>query len=299
MGPIHQWGLEIIRTVQAVRSPLLDALFIGVTSLGSKDFFFLILPLLLWCVDFAVGARVAAVFLLSAYSNFGLKDLLGLPRPFDLDPSLKRYDVAGYGLPSGHAQLSTVVWGTLAHASRKAWGSIAAGFLALLIGFSRIYLGVHFPTDVLAGWLIGALILACYVLRRRQIESWLESRRLGTQLAAAVALPLLLLWLHATADTASLAGILLGAGVGIAMLRRGFAYEAGGPLWQRGGRFLLGIAVVFALRFGLKAVSPQEPESLLLAADFLRYVILGLWISLGAPWLFKTLGLARGAGRRT
>jgi membrane-associated phospholipid phosphatase len=292
MNPIFQWGLDLIHAVQGFRSPVLDTFFTYVTALGNEDFYFLLLPLLLWCIDVAVGARLAAVFLLSAYINVGLKDLFGLPRPFAFDPSVGLYDVEGYGLPSGHAQLSVVVWGAIAHALKKASLWILAGLLAALIGFSRIYLGVHFPTDVLAGWLIGALLLAAYVVLQPRLETWLEERGLGAQLTAAVVLSLAMLVLHTTEDATSLAGVLLGAGLGLALLRRYLAYHAGGLVWKRGVRLLLGLAVLLGLRFGLKALSPEGPESLQLALRFARYAILGLWISLGAPWLFNKLKLA-------
>lgn len=291
MNPIFQWGLELIREVQAVQGPALTTLFLAITSLGSKEFYLVLLPLLLWSVNFVVGVRVAAVFLLATYVNVSLKDLFALPRPAELDPSVELYDVMGYGLPSGHAQLSVVVWGTLADALDRTWSWILAGVLAALIGFSRIYLGVHFPTDVLAGWLIGILILAVYVAFHRQLETWLEGRRLGIQLTVIVFVSLALILVHATDDTASLTGVLLGAGIGVALLRRRFDYEAGGSFWQRGARFFLGIAVLLVLRFGLKAISPAGSGTLTIAVRFLRYGILGLWIGFGAPWFFQTLGL--------
>ncbi len=294
MNPSFEWGLELIRTVQRVQGPVLNTLFKALTALGSEDFYFLLLPLLLWCIDFAVGARLAAVFLLSAYVNVGLKDLFRLPRPFVLDPSVRLYDVEGYGMPSGHAQLSVVIWGTIAHALKRASLWILAGLLAALIGLSRIYLGVHFPTDVAAGWLIGALLLAGYVALHPLVETWLEERGFGVQVTLAVALSLALLLLHATEDTASLTGILLGAGVGLAVLRGHLTYRAGGPLWKRGARLLLGSAIMLALRFGLKAVSPEASGSLQVAFRFVRYAILGVWISLGAPWMFNQLRLAAG-----
>jgi membrane-associated phospholipid phosphatase len=293
MNPIFQWGLELIHAVQVAEGPALTTLFLGITSLGSKEFYFLLLPLLLWCVSFVAGVRVAAVFLLATYVNVSLKDLFALPRPSELDPSVELYDVMGYGLPSGHAQLSVVIWGSVAHALDRTWSWILAGVLAALIGFSRIYLGVHFPTDVLAGWLIGILLLVAYVAFHRQPERWLEGRALRAQLAATVVLSLALLLIHPTDDTASLTGVLMGSGLGVTLLRRSFYYDAGGSFWQRGARFLLGIAVVLALRFGLKAISPQRPEPLSIAARFLRYAVLGLWIGLGAPWLFRSLGLTR------
>jgi membrane-associated phospholipid phosphatase len=291
MNPIFQWGLELIREVQTARAPVIDALFLAITSLGSKEFYFLLLPLLLWSVDFVIGVRVAVAFLLATYVNISLKDLFSLPRPFELDPSVKLYDATGYGLPSGHAQLSVIVWGTFASAIDKTWSWIGAGILAALIGFSRIYLGVHFPTDVLMGWLIGILLLATYVAFHWQLEKWLEMSGLGVQLTVTVILSLALLLVHGTEDTASLTGVLAGAGIGVALLQRSFDYDDGGSFWQRGARFLLGVAVLLALRFGLKAVSPEGSQPLATAARFLRYGILGLWIGLGAPWLFKAVGL--------
>jgi len=290
------WELELIYAVQSFRRPALDLFFKSITALGNEEFYFLLLPLLLWCVDLAIGARIAAVFLLSTYANVGLKDLFGHPRPFVSDPSVKLYEVDGYGLPSGHAQLSVVVWGSVAHAFKRARVWVVAGLLAALIGFSRIYLGVHFPSDVLVGWLIGAFLLAAYVALHSDIEAWLEEKALSTQLTIVAVLSLALLVLHTTEDVASLTGVLLGAGVGLALLRKHVNYHAGGPLWKRGVRYLIGIAGLIALRFGLGALSPGTGEGLQLALRFARYAVLGSWIGLGAPWLFKKLRLTRSEG---
>jgi len=296
VNSIMQWGLAVIHAIQRVHGPVLDAFFKGVTALGSEDFYFLLLPLLVWCIHFGTGVRLAAVLLLSTFINTGLKDLFALPRPFELDPSVRLYEVEGYGMPSAHAQLSAVIWGTLARAVRKTWAWGLAAVLALLIGFSRIYLGVHFPTDVLAGWFIGGLLLTGYVAFQPRVEAWLAERELGTQLTLVVGLPLVLSLLHWTEETASLMGVLLGAGVALVLLRRYADYDVGGPLWKRGLRLLLGGIVMLALRFGLKWLFRASPESLRLAFRFVRYAVLGLWIGLGAPLVFNKLGLSNGEG---
>ncbi|MCJ7735962.1 MAG: phospholipid phosphatase, partial [Anaerolineae bacterium] len=69
MDMIWQWGLELIRTIQLVAGPALDIFFTGITSLGSEMFFLLLVPCVLWCVDYSAGVRMAVVFLLSAYTN--------------------------------------------------------------------------------------------------------------------------------------------------------------------------------------------------------------------------------------
>jgi hypothetical protein len=245
-----------------------------------------------WCVDFAVGARLAFAFLLSTYVNVGIKDLFAHPRPFELDPTVQLYDAEGYGLPSGHSQSAVVVWGIIAASFRKAWLWVVAILMMILIGFSRIYLGVHFPTDVLCGWTVGAILLAVYLVLEPRIEAWLKQAGLAAQLALAVIAPLALLLLHPTKDTTSSMAVLMGMGVGVALTRQMIHFSAAGPLWQRGVRFLVGAIVLLVLYVGLKLVFPAEGEPLYFVMRTVRYGLMGLWAALGAPWLFLRLRLA-------
>jgi hypothetical protein len=73
-------GGLIIHVVQGLQSPTPDALLKSATALLSKEFSCLLFPLLLWCVDLAVGARIALVLLISACTKVGLKDLFALPQ---------------------------------------------------------------------------------------------------------------------------------------------------------------------------------------------------------------------------
>jgi len=249
MDAIWQWGLDLIRTIQLVHGPALDTVFKAITSVGEEEFFLVLLPLIFWCVDFVVGARLAFVFLLSIYANTGLKDLFAHPRPFEdgFDPAVKLHDAEGYGLPSGHSQSAVVVWGTIAAGFRKTWLWVVAILLMVLIGFSRIYLGVHFPTDVLGGWMVGAIFLAIYLALEPRIEAWLKRASLSVQLALAVAVPLALLLLHSSKDITSSMAVMMGMGVGIALTRRIAPFSAAGPLWQRAVRFLVGAVGLLAL----------------------------------------------------
>jgi undecaprenyl-diphosphatase len=294
MEAIWQWGLEVIRTIQQIHGPALDTFFKGVTFMGEEPFFLILLPLIFWCVDFVVGARLAVLLLLSGYTTNGLKDLFAQPRPFQLDPAVKLYDVDGYGLPSGHAQAAVIVWGYLASVSRKTWAWIVAIVLVALIGFSRIYLGVHFPTDVLGGWALGIVLLVAYLALEPRVEAWLKRAGLGVQLALVVVVPLGLLLIYPTKDIVSAMAVLMGTGVGLVLVGRVARFSAAGPLWQRAVRFLIGMVGLLALYLGLRMIFPGEGEPLYFVLRTVRYVLVGLWISLGAPWLFLRLRLARG-----
>jgi len=295
MDSIWQWGLEFIRAIQSVHGPVLDTAFRAITFLGDEEFYLLILPLVYWCIDTRAGARLFLVFLPSSFLNALLKGVFCHPRPFVLDPSVQLAEAEGYCLPSGHAQGSVVLWGALAATLRKRWLWILATVLSLLIGFSRIFLGVHFPHSVLAGWSIGVVIVALYVLLERPISAFLLRAQLGAQLALAIVVPLLLLLLIPTPDSAVSLGALMGASVGLALAQRWARFSADGAWWQRVVRFLVGVLGVAALYVGLKAMFPSEGEALYFGLRTVRYSLVGLWGAFVAPWLFLRLRLARPA----
>jgi membrane-associated phospholipid phosphatase len=226
MEPLLQWGLEVIRTAQQMQSPLLNSFFIAVSGLGSSFFLLLTLPALFWCVDYKMGMRVAVVCTLSAFCNSSLKGLFSQPRPFDLDPNLGIGRAGGYGLPSGHAQESVVLWGSIAHFIGKKWFWAVTVALLLLIGFSRVYLGVHFPTDVIAGWAVGIALLWLYIIFQPRIENWIISRNLAIQLLLVLAVPLGLLLIHGGVVVAFQSGMLLGIGAGAIVKARFVSFSS-------------------------------------------------------------------------
>src|SRR3970282_138217 len=138
MEAIWEWGIGVIVWLQQFRGPALDTLFNFFTLLGDEEFYLLLLPLLVWSVDFAWGARVGFIFLLSAFVNSILKAGFAHPRPYERTPGVRIGDAEGYGLPSGHAQLSAAVWVSLGLWARRTWVWIAAAVMAGGGGPSRV-----------------------------------------------------------------------------------------------------------------------------------------------------------------
>jgi membrane-associated phospholipid phosphatase len=293
MQGILEGSIPIILWLQQF-SPALDVPFKAFTFLGEVDFFLLLLPLLYWCLNRRLGARMSILIPLSGYSGAVAKVALNQPRPFEIDQRVRALvQTTDRGFPSLHTQNTVVTWGYLGAAFRRTWLWAVAGLLMVLVPLSRMYLGVHFPTDLLGGYVIGAALLLLFLGLEPAAETWLGERGFAWQLGAALVLPgLLLLFLPGGDETAVTSGaILLGASAGFALERRWVGFETDGTWWERGLRLLLGVAVLFGLRLGLKAAfASMQPEAVFY---FVRYSLIGLWYGAGAPWAFVRLGLAR------
>ena len=291
MDPLTIWSLNLIAAMQQVH-PALHVVFQALTFLGEPQFYVLMLPLLLWCVDVRMGLRVGVLLLYSSQLNALLKGLFQLPRPCDFEPSLQLAWFEGYGMPSGHAQFVVVFWGAIAAWARKRWLWALVVVLMLLVGFSRIYLGVHFPQDVLVGWAVGGLSLALYLAAQPVLERRLAGLELRWQLLLAAGVPLLLFVTSPGESVAMAMGALAGAGAGFALSRKFVPFTASGPTWQRILRFIVGTLVLVPLFVVMEGLSPLDGTWTYLGLRFSYFVIVGMWTTLGAPWFFKTLRLA-------
>jgi membrane-associated phospholipid phosphatase len=275
-------------------SPALDVPFKAITFLGEIDFFLVFLPLLYWCLNRRLGARMSILIPLSGYVGAMVKVALNQPRPFELDPRVRALVTqTDRGFPSAHTQTTVVTWGYLGATLRRTWLWVTAGLLMVLVPLSRLYLGVHFPTDLLGGYVIGAALLLSFLWLEPAAERWLEERGIAWQLGVALVLPSLLLLFLPGADEIAVVcdALLIGAGAGFALERRWVGFETEGTWGQRALRLLLGGVVLIGTRLVLKAAfAGLQPE---LVFHFVRYVVMGLWYGVGAPWAFVRLGLAR------
>lgn len=288
MNELIQWGLGVVQWIQTFRSPAFDGFFSTINFLGEEDFYVLFLPLIFWCLHKALGIRLGAVLLFAMYLNQFLKDLFATPRPHQYPNVWSPFKTAGYGIPSGHTQGTTVFWGYVGtQLQTRLWWTLAL-VLPFFVGIGRMYLGDHFPQDVLVGWALGLALVAAYAIFQPRVGEWIGKQSLTLQLALAIVIPLALVALHFTADTAKSAGVLLGFYVALPLEKKWLGFATRAAWWKQIVKFALGMAVLLALRFGLKAIFPEQAFF-----DLLRYALMGVWVGVGAPWVFVMARLAQ------
>lgn len=164
---------EILRAIQQLHGPVLDQVMRGITFLGNGGWFWILAAVLF--LTARRTRRMGAVMLLALaigflVGNMTLKPLIARERPCWIDPSvpLLIQSPRDFSFPSGHSLSSFAAAVSMALHSLK-WGVPALG-LAGAVAFSRLYLYVHFPTDVLAGIFlgIGAALLAFWIAGRAE-----------------------------------------------------------------------------------------------------------------------------------
>jgi hypothetical protein len=226
-----------------------------------------------------------------------------------------------YGMPSLHAIFAAVLWPWLGQRAFRRPGLAAGLILVALVALARVLLGVHFPGDVAAGLVVGALL---WWLAMRGMD-WIGPRlggiSLGWQIAAAAAASIALLLVQAAVLTSiagvtdpsawavnaaregtvaprdptalvNMAGLFIGLGAGLACQKRWAPFRADGPAANRAARFLFGMAGLILVWQGLDIVFPANPPEIGFLFRYIRYGLVGFWAVCGAPWLFLKLRLA-------
>lgn len=290
MQNILSWGLEVVKAVQTLANPLLTTVMKGITFFGTEQAFLIVLPLVYWIIDGATGFKLSMLIFVSGYTNGLAKNLLAQPRPFQMDPTVGLASEASYGFPSGHAQGTITLAAYSGVKLKKLIAWILLALFVLLIAFSRIYLGVHFPTDIIGGWMLGGLITALWLFGEKilgpSIARW--DIRLKIILVALTSFLMNTFFIEGI----PLSALFFGTGAGYFTLTEKYVYVAkDGSIAQKTLRLLFGFIVVFGIYFGLKAVLPKEGDPLYSLFRFFRYGLTGFWVSFAGPWYFSKLKL--------
>ena len=298
--------MDILYALEELRTPVWNVVFSAITYLGDQTVCIAAVLLLLWCFDKQKGYCLFLIAATGTAINQLLKAIFLIPRPWVKDPDFTivesaRAAATGYSFPSGHTQNVTAEFSAIALWAKRRWVSWLCAAIILLTGFSRMYLGVHTPLDV--GVSLGVGLLTSVVCIR--LFDRLRPGTIRWIILAAMALMVgcLLLApkgpanvaefdLHGLESAYSLAGAAVGLCIAWRVDERYLHYDTRAPLPGQLCKVALGLAVILAIKSGLKG--PNNPlfqgDPL---GDGVRYCLVALFGGLVWPLTFplwKKLG---------
>jgi len=271
--PFFNAQVDFLYEIAAIRTGWLNSVFLFADYFDGPYFLMVLIPAVWVGVSHKWGLRLAILLIISSLINYHLKLLFGAPRPIHDFPDLPMLPYNSPGLPSGGAQLSALLGGFLIFAWRNVWSWIIGIAFALFVGFSRLYLGVHYPTDVLAGWAIGIGILYGYIYSIKHIEWICEKEGRGLCLVVSVVVCFLYACLLPSPPGYRLMGSLLGFAVGAFATQSLRLYPTKNrSLAIRISSALLTIFILYGLYLLTPSFTPPPIQAF----------VLSLWISFGA-----------------
>ena len=290
--------MELLKFLESIRTPFLDAVLGLISRLGEETVGLVILCLIFWCISKQIAYCVGISFFLAGLTVQGMKICFRIPRPWIIDTSLNPVPSAlkhatGYSFPSGHTQNVAAVFGSLGAQIKQIPVKTVCFLLVFLVAFSRMYLGVHTLLDVSVSLLI-TLLLVLVTVKFIVCDTVNKKRELTLTIfmmlyAVAVLIISSILYTGGKIEQSNLSDCLKAAGAGIGFaagmyIERvyiNFSVGSKNVFWQV-LKFILGIAGILIIKEGIKLIAGSS-----LVVDAARYFLLLQWVTVFFPLIIK------------
>jgi len=289
--------MDLLWQLEGIRSPFWDTVFGLITRLGEEMILILVFCILFWCVNKRMAYVMGISFFLSSLVVQGAKIVFRVARPWIYDPTFAPVGGAlqastGYAFPSGHTQNAAALLGSLGALLKPKAVKIILFALVILVAFSRMYLGVHFLSDVVASLAITFLII-WFAAKVVTEEPASQKRELLLALflifAAVVVITIATILYHNGAttpaqlrDSTRAAGAAIGFAVGMYVERMYIRFSVRSQnLPVEILKVVLGIAGVLAIQEGVRLIGTG------LVINAVRYFLMVSWLTLVYPLIIK------------
>lgn len=312
MDILFQLQLPILLFFQRIANSLFDSIAMVITFFGEVPLPLLITIFIYWCWDKKKGFVVVSSLLSAMMSMQIIKAILKIPRPFMKYPELitgKRQSTAtGFSFPSGHSTTASAFYGSIAYNFRNKTIRYISIALIVLVPISRLYLGVHWPLDIIVGVLIG---LISSLLLTKAFSSIYDNDMaffIFTVVFGAIALVLSLVlaiamdrvlsgyqsidlfkastFYRATHNLMQTGAIASGVFIGMALDRKYIDFTPAKGARNRALSIVIGLLIAAIAALSLTSISMCK-----YAFEFLTYAFIGLWTTFLFPLLAIKIGI--------
>lgn len=290
--------LSILQFFQSLRSGVLDTLFLILTISTEIPVIVLLTTIMYWCINKKYGQKILFSLVGNVAINSGIKDVIKAKRPIGIEgiTSQRVSTATGYSFPSGHTQTATSFWTSIIIIFKNTWISIIGAIIILGVGISRLYLGVHWPIDVIFGWGFGIIFTVIF----SKFFDYVDNEKKYLSLILMLIPFALVAFLVNSSSYIKTFGLLTGFVLGYIVEDRyiqfetvsknknkiNFSNKKDNKIAKNICRFLLGIITLGLVYLGLKYTMPSNN-----LFDYIRYTIVVFYGVCGVPFLFKIFKL--------
>ncbi len=252
-----------------------------VSIIANETLYLIVISISYWCISKRKAFHMIVMLCFSGYIGIMVKEFMKIPRPYTYDgiEALYEKSAAGYSFPSTHVQLSTTFWGSFMILCKKRIVWIIGIIFIILVAISRLYLRVHWLSDIIGAVLFSVIIVYLYT----KVTMELSDRKFILLQRIILAVSLIMYVMTSQVDNLKLLGVLTGSTIGIMLENHFINMNESDDFKMQVVKTVLGLSIMLIMQYILKKVIPDM--------YYLRYAVTGITITFLCPFIFHMLRL--------
>ncbi|MGR5983771.1 phosphatase PAP2 family protein [Bacillus cereus] len=252
-----------------------------VSIIANETLYLIVISISYWCVSKRKAFHMIVMLCFSGYIGIMVKEFMKIPRPYTYDgiEALYEKSAAGYSFPSTHVQLSTTFWGSFMILCKKRIVWIIGIIFIILVAISRLYLRVHWLSDIIGAVLFSVIVVYLYT----KVTMELSDKKFILLQRIILAVSIIMYVMTSQVDNLKLLGVLTGSTIGIMLENHFINMNESNDFKMQVVKTVLGLSIMLIMQFILKKVIPDM--------YYLRYAVTGITITFLCPFIFHMLRL--------
>ncbi|HHI3609890.1 TPA: phosphatase PAP2 family protein [Bacillus anthracis] len=265
----------------SLEGSVLTAFLKLVSIIANETLYLIVISISYWCISKRKAFHMIVMLCFSRYIGIMVKEFMKIPRPYTYDgiEALYEKSAAGYSFPSTHVQLSTTFWGSFMILCKKRIVWIIGIIFIILVAISRLYLRVHWLSDIIGAVLFSVIVVYLY----KKVTMELSDRKFILLQRIILAVSLIMYVMTSQVDNLKLLGVLTGSTIGIMLENHFINMNESNDFKMQVVKTVLGLSIMLIMQFILKKVIPDM--------YYLRYAVTGITITFLCPFIFHMLRL--------